>query len=166
VDAQASPDLSAGRPEPSAPAAEIPDSIWIPRVASGLGTIVLGTLLSLLTSVVQYSIMSQVAVPFVTVRVAAYFMYLATALWGVVGLFSCRATPARIVAVGLLHFLLIAALLSLGLHVADLIFLTGDLATIPTWLFNANLLLWVPASLAFGRYLIRLARFIDNVELT
>jgi hypothetical protein len=166
VDAQENPYLSPSRAEPSAPASEIPDSIWIPRVAGGLGTIVFGMLLSLLTLVVQYSIMSQVAVPFITVRVAAYFMYLATALWCVVGLFSCRATPPRIAAVGLVHFLLIVALLSLGLHVADLIFLTGDLATIPTWLFNANLLLWVPASLAFGWYLIRMATFIDNVELT
>ena len=78
MDAQANPYLSPGQPElPAVPAVVIPESIWIPRVASGLGTIAVGMVLMLSASVTRSTLQSQLQGRTLTLNQAAYFMFAA-----------------------------------------------------------------------------------------
>jgi hypothetical protein len=121
--------------------------------------------LSLFTTIICYTIRSQVAVPAHTAHVAAYFMYCATRIWSLAGLYSCRATPERVAAKVLVRCLLTMSAIDLCLHFAKLTYIIGDATMIPAWLSNLNTLLYVPYSVAFSWYLIRLANSLGDVTL-
>ncbi len=164
MDAQANPYQSPAPPE-LLEAPTVADSSWIPRVASGLATIAAGMSLGLLTTILNYTSRSQVAIPPTTAYVAASFMDCATRLWFVVGLYSCRGTPSGIAPRGLLRFLIAMNLLSFGLHIGELACLFGNSATIPSWFYNLSDLAAALASLAFGWYSILLAKYLGSVAI-
>ena len=165
MDAQANPYLSPGQPEPpAAPVAEIPESIWIPRVASGLGTIVVGTLLMLLADVVSQTLRSEVSLPFSTLQQGVSFIYAAAAIWVFVGLMSCRATPIDAKVRGAIRVSLGATILLAALAMMELTHLGFNSKIVWYW-WVARPLASSIGFLAFGYYVLRLAKFLGDAAL-
>jgi hypothetical protein len=165
VDAQTNPYLSPGQPEAPAPAAAVPDSIWIPRVASGLGTIAVGTVLMLSASVARSTLRSQFPISTFRLHQAAFFMFAAAWVWNAFGLVSCTATPNAIAGSRGLRWSIVIAFLLAGLNVGRLATLDSEHPEDFVWLAYFYTLALTAFFVTLGLYLGELARFVHQLAL-
>jgi hypothetical protein len=162
VDAQANPYRSPAPPAPRETlVVDVPEAIWIPRVASGLTTIAVGAVLILSASVLRSTLQSQVPITTLRLYEAAYFMIAAAAIWIAVGLFSCIATPTAIAPSRWIRWSIILALIDAGLDVGRLVSLEVFREALP-WLSFLSSLATTALFVVLGLYFGRVSRFVST----